>query len=48
MILLVNDGAGSFNQVIRILLVSMEKAENLTKLYDNCHRLWSLHFCQLS
>jgi len=39
MVLLVNDGAGPFNQVIRILLDYLQKAEDLTELYDNCHGL---------
>lgn len=39
MILLINNGAGAFNQVIRILLDFLEKAVELTKLYDNRHGL---------
>jgi hypothetical protein len=48
MILLINNGAGAFNPVIRILLDYLEKAEELTKLYDNCHGLWTLHSCLIS
>ncbi len=43
MIRFVNNGAGAFNLVVRILLDLSEKAEELTKLDDNRHGLWPLH-----
>jgi hypothetical protein len=43
MILFINYGAGAFNQVIRMLLDLLEKADGLTKLYDNLHGPWALH-----
>jgi len=43
MILFINYGAGPFNQEIRMLLDLLEKADGLTKLYDNLHGLWAFH-----